>query len=91
MNRPDDLVAIPPVWRTVLYYLIAEVLIVSGAMAAGAWGWNLAGLIAQGNAILFFGTAAAKVSKTPEPSVTVTPDVVIVPDVALEPLPSERG
>ena len=65
MIPPADLVAIPPVVRTVIYYLIAEAIIVCTAVSTGLKGWELAGSIASGNAILFFGTAAAKVNKAP--------------------------
>ena len=72
MNRPSDLVAIPPLARTVIYYLIAEAIIVSLAvdqwLGSGDSWWALAFIIANGNAVLFFGTAAAKVSNTLDPS-----------------------
>jgi hypothetical protein len=66
MNPPADLVEIPPLARTVIYYSIAVALIVCGAVVAGATGWNLALAIANGLGVLFFGTAAAKVSATRE-------------------------
>ena len=62
MNTPSDLVEIPPLARTVIYYAIAVALIVCGAVVAGARGWGLALAIANGLGVLFFGTAAAKVS-----------------------------
>lgn len=62
MKPPSDLVEIPPLARTVIYYAIAIALIVCGAVVAGARDWNLALAIANGLGVLFFGTAAAKVS-----------------------------
>lgn len=81
---PSDLVAIPPVMRTVIYYLIAEAIIVCSAVTAGATGWMLAQAIATGNAILFFGTAAAKVTSKPASAAGE-------PVVVLDPIGDELG
>lgn len=87
MTPPAGLVEIPPVLRTVLYYVIAEAIIVCGAVVAGAAEWHLALAVANGNAVLFFGTAAAKVS-----SKKSKPKPVPVDDgPSLEPLDDTQG
>lgn len=87
MIPPSDLVAIPPVLRTVIYYGIAFAIIVCSAVNSGATAWNLAEDIAQGLAILFFGTAAAKVASTKRKPRAAKAD----PAATLEPLPSDGG
>lgn len=90
MNRPSDLVAIPPLARTVIYYALALALVVVSALVGYGRLEPLWLVIVSGVGGVFFGVAGSNVASK-DGGATVAPDVVIVPDVSLEPLPSERG
>lgn len=65
MNAPSDLIAIPPLARTIIYYVLAVALVVCGGVVGGTTGWALALVIVSGLGALFFGTAAARVNAGP--------------------------
>ena len=69
MNRPSDLVAIPPLARTVIYYALAIALVVVSALVADGRLEPLYLVIVSGVGGVFFGVAgsnvAAKVKAAP--------------------------
>ena len=62
MNTPTDLVAVPPLARTIIYYSLGTALVVCMVMASGAEGWRRAQDMVTGWGVLWLGTAAAKVN-----------------------------
>lgn len=84
MNRPADLVAIPPLARTVIYYALAIALVVISALV----GYNrlepLWLVIVSGVGGVFFGVAGSNVPAKPAGPVFVsdTEAVVSIEDAA---------
>ena len=85
MNRPTDLVAIPPLARTVIYYVLALTNVVVGALSIDGRLEPLYLAIVSGVSGVFFGVAGSNVAATQSNA------EVLVSDVVLEPLPSGRA
>ena len=84
MNRPNDLVSLPPLARTVIYYVLAlSIGVVSALVGYGVL--DPVVLVILGNvAAVFFGVAGSNVAAKQSNA------EVLVSDVVLEPLPSGR-
>lgn len=71
MNRPSDLVAIPPLARTVIYYVLAIALVVIGALVGYDRLEPMYLVITSGVAGVFFGVAGSNVASKPAGAVLV--------------------
>jgi len=67
ISAPNDLVAIPPKVRTVIYYVLALSLVVVGALVQAGRLDALYLVITSGVAGVFFGVAGSNVSKKATP------------------------
>lgn len=65
IERPNDLVAIPPLARTVIYYALALALVVVSALTADGRLEPLYLVITSGVGGVFFGVAGSNVRATP--------------------------
>jgi len=97
VNRPADLVAIPPLARTVIYYVLALALVVVSALVGYGRLEPLWLVIVSGVGGVFFGVAGSNVASKPAGSVLVPdteapaladPDRVILVDGA-KPVPDD--
>lgn len=65
---PGDLVAIPPLWRTVAYYVLGVANVVVGSLFAFGHIDGLAPAIVSGVSAVLFGVAGSHVTASPNPA-----------------------
>lgn len=88
--RPGDIIALPPMLRTIIYYVLGIALIVVSALVgAGILDPLYLAILANVSA-LFFGVAGSNVSTKVDKVATVEPIPVVVQQAPIQPVPVQQ-